>query len=138
MSYSDEETNSEYLKINLKKEKDLYLLETVKLLNEGCINAVKFADPTKQEEYCTHFYSWNITDIDYDFQECRKYCLISDAWDICPMDFWLCDSCEKILKQRIQEPFTKSKSELIYDMILLQEKMNYILERLDKLEAKKT
>ena len=56
-------------------------------------------------------------------------------WDVCPGEYRLCDSCHTIIKNRIHKPFTKSKSELIYDSILLQEQMNNVLERLAKLEA---
>ena len=128
--YSDE-----YVKQRARKEKDRYLLETVKLLNDGCTNAVKYTDPEKLCNDDAELYRWDIDDIDYDFAECRKYCLFTEAWDVCPDDYWLCDACKKILEQRIKLPFKKSKSELIYEMILLQEKMTNVLERLAKLEA---
>ena len=136
MSDSDDEKKD--LKNLARKKKDIYLLETVKLLNDGCTNAVKYADPKK---FCTvgaELYRWDIDDIDdidYDLAECRKYCLCTEAWDVCPDDYWLCDACKNILEQRIKLPFKKSKSELIYEMILLQEKMTNVLKRLDKLDA---
>jgi len=139
MSYSsDEDIDLEYLKHHTRKEKDIYLLETIKLLNDGCINAIKYVDPKKQHTDGAQVHKWNIDNIDYDFEECRKYCLYTEPWDVCPADYWLCDSCDTIIKNRIQKPFTKSKSELIYDSILLQEQMKNILERLAKLEANKS
>jgi len=139
MSYSDDEQKTpEYLKNLARKEKDMYLLETVKLLNDGCANAVKYADPKKQSHDDVELYRWNIHDIDYDFAECRKYCLFTEAWDVCPDEYVSCDSCYKIFLQRIKLPFKKSKSELIFEMILLQEKMTNVLERLSKLEEANT
>ena len=138
MSDSDDEKKdptTTYLKNLARKEKDIYLLETVKLLNDGCTNAVKYADPKKLRQEGAELYRWDIDDIDYDFAECRKYCLFEDAWDVCSAEYWLCDPCKNILVQRIKLPFKKSKSELIYEMILLQEKMTNVLERLAKLEA---
>ena len=92
-------------------------------------------DPKKQKADGAKFYKWDIDDIDYDFEECCKYCIYKEAWDVCPSEYWLCSACKQILSQRIELPFTKSKSELIYDSILLQEQMQNILERLAKLEA---
>ena len=127
--YSDE-----YVKQRARKEKDMYLLETVKLLNEGCINALKYTDFNKQRKDNVELYTWDIDNIDYDVEECRTYCIIVDRW--CPpYERNLCSVCKKILRQRIELPFTKSKSEVIYDMILLQQKMKNVLERLSKLEA---
>ena len=124
----------------------MYLLDTVKLLNDKCTNALKYSDPKKQSEEGAELHTWDIDDIDYDFAECRKYCLFTEAWDVRPDDYWLCDvwpndyvlcdSCKKILRQRIEIPFKKSKSELLYDIILLQNKMQNVLERLSKLEDK--
>ena len=131
----DEKKDPEYLKNLARKEKDMYLLKTVKLLNEECTNAVKYADPKTLRQEGAELYRWDIDDIDYDFAECRRYCLFTEAWDVCPADHWLCDACKKILVKRIKLPFKKSKSKLIYEMILLQEKMTNVLERLAKLEA---
>lgn len=129
---SDEEQDPEYLKTHIRKGKDMYLMETVKLLNEGCTNAKKYNSYTRRGE---QLYKWCIDDIDYDFDVCRAYCLYTDPWDVCSGEYRLCSSCNTIIKTRIQEPFTKTKSELIYDSILLQEQMKNILERLAKLEA---
>lgn len=136
MSYfNDEDIDLEYLKHHTRKEKDIYLLETVKLLNDGCTHAVKYEDPKKQKTDGAKVHRWDIDDIDYDFEECRKYCLYIEDWDVCPAQRLLCKSCDLIINNRILEPFTKSKSELIYDSILLQKQMTHILERLAKLEA---
>ena len=104
--YDDEKQTPEYLKNLARKEKDMYLLETVKLLNEGCTNAVKYADPKKLRQEDSELYRWYIDDIDYDFAECRKYCLFREAWDVCSAEYVSCDSCKKILVQRIKHPFT--------------------------------
>jgi hypothetical protein len=128
--YSDE-----YEKQRARKEKDRYLLETVKLLNEGCINALKYTDFNKQRKDDVEVHTWDIDDIDYDVDECRTYCIIVNKYDSSYYERNLCSVCKKILRQRIELPFTKSKSEVIYDMMLLQEKMKNVLERLSKLEA---
>ena len=138
MSYdsdSDNQQDLDYQKHRARKEKDLYLLETVKLLNDGCANAVKYADPKTRVSEEVKLYNWDIDDIDYDFEECRNYCLYEWPWDVCPGEYRLCNSCHTIIKNRIHKPFTKSKSELIYDSILLQEQINNVLERLAKLES---
>lgn len=141
MSYFSSDDDSidhreiEYLKKCARKEKDMYLLETVKLLNEGCINAVKYADFNKQRKYDVEVYTWDIDDIDYDIEECRTYCIIVDRFSMSDYERKMCSVCKQILRQRIELPFKKSKSEIIHDMMVLQEKMKNVLERLTKLEA---
>jgi hypothetical protein len=88
MSDSDDDNKDYLYQRNFeRKKKDEYLLETVKLLNEGCQNAVKYADPKKQSYDDVVLYKWNIDNIDYDFAECRKYCLFLKAWDVCPSEY---------------------------------------------------
>jgi hypothetical protein len=78
MSDSDD-NNEDYLYLNQRnlerKEKDEYLLETVKLLNEGCQNAKKYATKEERNKYGVRYYKWNIKYIDYEYTECRQYCL---------------------------------------------------------------
>jgi len=133
--YDDDNKDYLYQRNFERKEKDEYLLETVKLLNEGCQNAKKYATKEEQNKYGVRYYEWDITDIDYEYEECRRYCLYTEAWDVCPSEYTICNSCHKIIENRIKKSFTKSKSELIYDIILLKKQMENVLERLTKLEA---
>ncbi len=141
MSYaysdSDSDSDKEHLqKTRERKEKDEYLLETVKLLNEGCLNAKEYASIEEEQNIegviC---YKWKISNIDYDFEACRGYCMYREAWDICPAEFTLCKSCKNIFDDRIIKPFTKSKSDLIYDNIILQKQIQVIIEKIVKIES---
>lgn len=138
-SESDDDPSLEYEKSIHAKEADPYLVETVRLLNEGCINANRWKNTKKEDRvYGVHIKEWNITHIDYDFKECTKYCMFIESWDVFLEESRLCDSCAKILKERIGKlPFNiynKSQSALINDFISLQKQMDQVLERLTKLE----
>jgi len=140
MAESSDESIDEYQANIEKKLADPYLLETVRLLNEGCENAKKWKKNKKKEDipYGVHIRTWDITDVDYNYTACTNYCMHLDAWDVCPDEDVICDSCETILKERISKlPFNvynNSKIKMINDFISLQKQMSQVLERLSKLE----
>lgn len=120
------------------KGKDILLVNLAKELNEKCLKRKEMenimpilkanANANKHhiEHWLFNLHEWESYDLDYEINECRKYCF-GNNYDIFE-EYKLCDSCKMLLEEKIKKPFNKSKQEICHEIISL----NTRIEKLEK------
>ena len=110
-----------------KFNEEEYLEAVVQELNDNCESRKK---PQENGYYNFRYFEWDIEDLNLDISECKFLCYEENTGS-CYEDTSLCDSCRKILEEKIKQPFNKSKIELCLELIEIKKQLKYILEKLN-------
>ena len=121
------------LNSSCEKQKELKELKKAKK-SDANLEKIKYLDSN-----CTE---WDPDDLNYDFKECRKYCYTDTdcyRWD---EEKLLCNSCKKLLDEKLRIPYNKTSIEIGQEFQVLNnriEELEKCLKRIQsKLECQKT
>ena len=103
-----------------------YLEAVAKELNDNCESRKK---PREDGYYNFRCSPWFMFDLSLNISECKSYCYEADTGS-CYEDSALCDSCAKILEEKITKPFNKTKIELCLELIEIKKQLKYILQKI--------
>ena len=67
--------------------------------------------------------------------KCKSYCYEANTGS-CYEDSGLCDSCEKILEEKIKKPFNKTNVELCVEIIEIKKQLANMSAILEKMNIK--
>jgi len=100
-----------------------YLEAVAQELNDNCESRKK--PQNKSVHYGFICSPWCIGDLNLDIHECKSFCYKASY-----ENDDLCDSCKKILDEKITKPFNKTKIELCLELIEIKKQIKYILEKI--------
>lgn len=116
----------------MEQFKEEYLDTVAHELNENCESRKK----QQNDGYYNFRYShWFICDVNLNINECKSYCYEANP-DSCYEDSGLCDSCEKILEEKIKKPFNKTNVELCLEIIEIKKQLANMSAILEKMNIK--
>lgn len=88
-------------------------------------------NPEIWNEYYIRPNKWTIFDVDYDIENCRRFCYKRfDSYS----DYWEGINCETIINEKIS-PLTQTRSEQIREKIQMKKEIQQLKERLLILET---
>ena len=92
------------------------------------------SQPEKWDKQYIQPVLWDIFDIDYDIDDCKKKCV--KKWDNYTGEWYtnICESCKTILDEKIRQPFTQTKSQEIREKKQMKREIEELKSRLAKLE----
>lgn len=109
-----------------KFNEEEYLESVAQELNDNCESRKKPQEDGYYNFRCSH---WFICDVSLNISECKSYCYEANTGS-CYEDSGLCDSCKRILEDKITQPFNKTKIELCLELIEIKKQLKYILQKI--------
>ena len=89
------------------QDSDKNIVRIVEKLNDKCLSiGEKSGFPDSRYE------PFSPSDLDYDYENCRKYCYKKDDGHWNEFEEILCSSCKEILEKEIRLKYNKTKKEL--------------------------